>query len=223
MYFEGNDIGYSNHTYDIWPYTGLTYAGDGSPASTGNVQSITGSGMCSGMQFGYPYKSEADGYVDLFTPNGGSLIFTSQDGNGRIGCYSGISGTYRTITSSVFFSLFQEGGTTRQELMAAYMEFFSGGTGTAEDLSAQFETASVSVVSPSTGILTASICLPGQAGCELGVYDVCGRRVGTLVNGTVASGTHTFAIEAGDLAAGTYFICGTAGDQSVSERTVLLK
>lgn len=223
VYFEGNDIGFSNNSYDIWPYTGLTYAGDGSPASTGNVQNISGSLMCSGMEFGYPYKSEADGYVDFFTPSGGAIVFTSQDGNGRVGCYTGPSGSYRTITSSVFFSVFQENGTTRQELMSAYMDFLTGGTGTSGELAARFDSFSASTVSPSVGMLSLSLVLPGQSHCRVGVFDVSGHRVATMVDESLSAGSHTFTVPATGLVPGAYFIHGTAGGQTVSERTVLLR
>lgn len=223
VYFEGNDIGYSNRTYDIWPYTGLNYVGDGSAATTGNVQNLTGSLMCSGMEFGYPYKSEADGYVDYFSPDGGAMIFTSQDDLGRVGCYSGPANNYRTITSSVFFSVFQENGTTRQELMAAYMEFLTGGTGTSRDFAAQFNPVTASVVNPSSGMISLSLNLPGEAWCNFSVYDVSGRKVGTIVDAAVSAGNHAFAFSGNGLAPGTYFVCGTAGDLTVSERTVLLR
>ncbi len=223
VYFEGNDIGYSNRTYEIWPYTGLNYVGDGSSASTGNVQGITGSLMCSGMEFGYPYKSEADGYVDYFSPNGGAMVFTSQDDLGRVGCYSGPSNNYRTITSSVFFSVFQENATTKQELMAAYMEFLTGGTGSAGDPAAQINPVTASVASPSTGMISLCISLPREARCSLGVYDVSGRKVGTMVDAAVSAGNHTFAVSGSGLVPGTYFVCGKAGELTVSERTVLLR
>lgn len=223
VYFEGNDIGYNNKGYDIWPYTGLTYVGDGAAATTGNVQSISGSYMCSGISFDYPYKTEPDGYVDDFSPNGGAILFASQDGKGRVGFYDGPTQNYRTITSSVFFSVFQETGTTREELMVCYRNYLLGGTGTAEETSSTVSNIAVTVANPSTGMLSATVVLPGAANCDLGVYDVSGRRVGTLAAGTVSAGSHTFIMSGADLSAGTYLICGEAGGNRVSERTVLLK
>ncbi len=220
VYFEGNDIGYNNKGYNIWPYTGLTYAGDGAAATTGNVQSITGDLFCSGMNFNYPYKTEADGYIDYFTPNGGELIFESQDGLGRVGCYTGPTNNYRTITSGVFFSVFQENGTTREDLMAVYMEFLTGGTGISQKDDMFFD---VAAVSPSTGIFSATVTLQETALCDLGLFDVTGRRVGTLVSGLLSNGTHNLSASAAGMASGTYLISGTIEDQRVSVRTVLLK
>jgi len=187
------------------------------------VQDITGALMCSGMEFDYPYKSEADGYVDYFTSNGAGLIFESQDGNGRVGCYSGPSNNYRTITSGIFFSVLEEDATSRQELMAAYMEFFTGGTGVAEESGASVTASTVSAVNPVMGSFSATLTLHGTASCDLGLFDVTGRRVATLVSGTLSQGTHNLYVSATDMASGTYLISGTVGNEPVRLRTVLLK
>ena len=199
----------------------MSYVGDGAAPETGNVQSITGSGMCSGMEFDYPYKSEADGYVDDFSINGGEIIFTSQDSKARIGCYTGPSNNYRTITSAVFFSVFVEDATTRQELMAAYMEFFTSGTGIGEEGGSSFFT--VSAVNPAVGSFGATVVLQESALSDLGVFDMTGRRVGTLFSGTLPSGTSNLSFSGTGIASGTYLISGTVGNERVSLRTVLLK
>jgi len=223
VYFEGNDIGLSNKAYSIWAYTGLTYAGDGAAQATGNVQSITGSLMCSGMEFNYPYKTEPDGYVDYFTESGGASLFKSQDDFIRVGCYTGPSNNYRTITSSVFFSVFQEGSTTRQELMTAYMEFFNGGTGTAEHSEGVLSSFSVTAANPAVNSFSVTLVLPGSTVCDLGLFDVAGRRVGTLVSGIVPSGTHNLIVSGAELSSGAYLISGTVGSERIGLRAVLVK
>lgn len=197
--------------------------GDGAIASTGNVQNVTGSGICSGMEFDYPWKSEADGYVDYFTANGAEIIFISQDSKDRVGCYTGPSGNYRTITSSVFFSVLEEDATTRQELMAAYMDFFTSGTGIAEGYGGDIFAAPVSAVSPAVGSFSATVVLQGTASCDLGLFDVTGRRVGTFVSGSLSQGTHNLTVSGAGFASGTYLISGTVGNEQVRLRTVLLK
>ena len=179
--------------------------------------------MCTGMGFGYPYKSEADGYVDFFTANGGGLVFESQDGFVRVGCYSGPTNNYRTITSAVFFSVLQEDATSREELMAAYMEFFTGGTGVAEESGVALTGFSVSSVNPARGSFSVTVILQGSSSCDLGLFDVTGRRVGTLVSGTLSQGTHDLSVSAGGMTSGTYLISGTVGNEQVRLRTVLLR
>ena len=197
--------------------------GDGSPATTGNVQSITGLGISSGMEFDYPYKSEADGYVDYFSANGGEIFFESQPGPYSITrCPQ--PGVYRTITSAVFFSVLEElsAGTTREELMVVYMDYLTGTTGIAEG-SEGFSPAIITVVNPAMGSFSAVIELQGCAQCGLGIFDLSGRRIGEFCSGTLSQGTHNLSISGGSISAGTYFICGTVGEQQVSLRTVLLK
>ena len=196
--------------------------GDGSPASTGNVQSITGLGLSSGMEFDYPYKSEADGYVDYFAANGGEILFESQEGYGRVGC-SGYFNVYRTITSSVFFSVFEEisARTTREELMAVYIDYLTGTTGI-EEGGTELSPA-VTVANPAMGSFNVVIELQGCVQCDLGLFDLTGRRIGNFHSGTLSSGTHNLNISGSSISTGTYFVHGTVGEQEISLRTVLLK
>jgi len=70
-----------------------------------------------------------------------------------------------------------------------------------------------------------SLCLglPGETRCNIGVFDLSGRKVGTMVDAALTAGDHTFTLSVSDLSPGTYFICGNAGDLIVSERTVLIR
>ncbi len=196
--------------------------GDGSPATTGNVQNITGSGMYTGMEFDYPYKSEADGYVDYFSANGGEILFRSQDDYGRIGC-SGYFNDYRTITSAVFFSVLEEvtDATTREDLMTVYMDYLTGTTGVSGG--GELSTAVVTAANPAMGSFSAILALQECAHCDIGLFDLTGRKIGSFVSGSLPPGTHNLSISGNSISAGTYFIHGTVGGQEISHRTVLLK
>ena len=175
------------------------------------------------MEFDYPYKSEADGYVDYFSANGGEILFESQESYGRVGC-SGYFNVYRTITSAVFFSVFEEisAGTTREELMAVYMEYLTGTTGI-EEGGTELSPAIITVANPAMGSFNAVIQLQGCVQCDLGLFDLTGRRIGNFCSGTLSSGTHSLNISGSGISTGTYFVYGTVGEQEVSLRTVLLK
>jgi hypothetical protein len=174
------------------------------------------------MEFGYPYKTEPDGYIDYFTVNGGDSLFTSQDGKIRVGCYSGPSNNYRTITSSVFFSVFNQNSTTRKQLMAAYMEYFTAGTSVSEGSGAA-QSSVVSTANPAFGSLAVTVSLPVSTRCDLGLFDVTGRRIGTLVSGVLSEGTHRISFSGADVSSGAYLVSGTVGDRQVRLRTILLK
>jgi hypothetical protein len=222
VYLEGTDIGYNNSTTDIWPYLGITYDADGNAYSTGNVQTLTGRIMASGLTYGYPYQTMPDNYVDEFGPGSGDLVFICQAGEGRVGCYSGSTGAYRTITSSVVFSAIQDGTYTKAQLMDVYMEYLTGGTGTGDTGSMAVEHGWISVANPSYGRLSVTLELSCAAQCDLGVYDLTGRRMGTLAGGDIPQGTHTLVLDE-ELACGSYLVSGRIAGTTVTERVVLLR
>jgi hypothetical protein len=73
---------------------------------------------------------------------------------------------------------------------------------------------------PST-MLSFQLERPGQARLEL--FDMMGRRVRLLSEGTMAAGLHTQRLEAGELASGVYVLRLEADGQSQSRRLLLLK
>ena len=175
------------------------------------------------MEFNYPHKSEADGYVDYFSVNGGEILFESQDTLVRVGC-SGYSNVYRTITSSIFFSVFESipARTTREELLAVYMDYLTGATGITEGY-AEAAPDIVTVANPARGSFNAVIELQECVQCNLDLFDLSGRMVGSFCSGTLPQGTHNLIISGSTFSAGTYFIRGTVGEQDISLRTVFLK
>ncbi|MBN2564212.1 MAG: lamin tail domain-containing protein [Candidatus Eisenbacteria bacterium] len=75
---------------------------------------------------------------------------------------------------------------------------------------------------------TIAFNLPQGGDVTLEIYDVAGRKVATLLKGSVEAGPHTVswdgATDTGDHAAsGVYFYKLTAGDQKTSRKMVLLK
>lgn len=73
---------------------------------------------------------------------------------------------------------------------------------------------------PSTVI---SFKLPVVGEVQVAVYDVLGRKVATLVNGTMSAGSHQITFEAGSLSSGVYVIRMQAGDFVDSRQIVLVK
>ncbi|MEM1094204.1 MAG: SdrD B-like domain-containing protein, partial [Bacteroidota bacterium] len=73
---------------------------------------------------------------------------------------------------------------------------------------------------PST---TIGFMVPQAAPVSLVVYDLLGRPVQTLVDGTVAAGAHEVVFEAGNLPSGTYVYRLQAGGQTFTRTLVLMK
>ena len=58
---------------------------------------------------------------------------------------------------------------------------------------------------------------------QIRVYDVLGRKVGTLVDDVMTQGTHSARWDAGEMPSGIYFVQMEAGDFSEVKKVVLLK
>jgi hypothetical protein len=179
------------------------------PASTGNVQSLTGvSGtFAEGLNPGYLYREPPDEYVDEFGAGTGTLLVKDQAGKGRV-VFNEASG-YRTMVSGVIVGAMQ--GPARDQLLAKYVSFLLHGSGVAE----QREPAQVSQfsVSPNPvrqdGIIR-FVIPPGRAGL-LTIVDAFGRTVKTAPAADTRVEVHL------DIPAGTYFarLVTSAGSQTL--------
>ena len=65
--------------------------------------------------------------------------------------------------------------------------------------------------------------LPQQSDVLLEVYDMTGRQIATLVNETVAAGSHQVSFDAGNLSSGVYLYRLTAGNQVFSRKLTVIK
>lgn len=68
-----------------------------------------------------------------------------------------------------------------------------------------------------------SFQLEREAQVSLNVYDVSGRQMARLIEGTLPAGKHESIFEGRQLASGVYMVVLTAGDTRLSQRMVLLK
>ncbi|MCD4774901.1 MAG: serine hydrolase [Candidatus Aegiribacteria sp.] len=76
---------------------------------------------------------------------------------------------------------------------------------------------------PFTGSTAISFELPASAQIHLDVYDICGRKVRSLVEGGYPAGTTSVDFQQGELSSGLYFIVLRSGSDIRTERCVLLK
>jgi hypothetical protein len=81
---------------------------------------------------------------------------------------------------------------------------------------------------PTAGPTTLQVALPEASAVTLGVYDVLGRRVATLVDRELAAGTHTVrwdgrSTTGAQVGSGVYFVRMRAGDFTTTRRLMLVK
>lgn len=65
--------------------------------------------------------------------------------------------------------------------------------------------------------------LPASAAVSLRVYDVLGREVARVVDGTLEAGSHRAVWDARDVASGTYIVHFRADDFVASQRITVMK
>lgn len=73
---------------------------------------------------------------------------------------------------------------------------------------------------PSTNV---RFSLPSTSDVQVQVFDLLGRNVATLVNGTLPAGQHEVTFDASDLTSGLYLYTITAGSQRISRTMTLIK
>lgn len=117
----------------------------------------------------------------------------------------------------------------RVSMMTNAMEWLLGTSATPESpatLPTEFSLAQnyPNPFNPETSI---PFALPARANVKLAVFDLLGREVATLVEGTFEAGEHTVSFNGADLASGVYFyrLNAQAGEQSFNStrKLVLMK
>ena len=73
---------------------------------------------------------------------------------------------------------------------------------------------------PTTNI---QFAIPAASDVTLTVYDMLGRQVAVLVNGTLSAGTHTATFDASNLSSGTYMYRLQAGNFVETSKMMLIK
>ncbi len=103
-------------------------------------------------------------------------------------------------------------------------------TGVPDSPGPQHTTLAITNSHPNPFVHATSICyqLPAQSNVTVDIYNICGRRVRTLLTGLQAAGSHTATWDGRDetgahLAAGVYFCRLQAGGQSASTKLVIIR
>ncbi|MEM1043730.1 MAG: T9SS type A sorting domain-containing protein [Bacteroidota bacterium] len=103
------------------------------------------------------------------------------------------------------------------------VEFVDGMAAAPVTASARALTVGAAYPNPFSRATTIPFAVEAATDVRLAVYDVMGREVAVLVNGTVEAGRHEASFEAQDLASGLYVWKLTAGAQSQTGRLTLVR
>ena len=84
-------------------------------------------------------------------------------------------------------------------------------------------TLSAAYPNPFNPVTAFTLALPDAAHVDAYAYDLMGRRVAALHNGTLTAGQHTLRFNASDLPSGTYLIRVVADESAATSRATLVK
>jgi hypothetical protein len=76
---------------------------------------------------------------------------------------------------------------------------------------------------PFRGVAGVTLVLPAAGAVTVGLYDVLGRRVALLHEGTLEAGEHAFRLDGRMLPAGVYVMRAAAGGLVVTRAVTLLR
>ncbi len=226
LYIENPDLGFAHSGTLLYQMLGATYLGDGYGYTTGNVSSVTGQPgtFVAGMTYNYMYQQLPDNYVDYIGSNGGTILFKSQEGYGRVICYSGPSNSYRSIYSTFNFGALRNGVNTKLQLLVKYMEYLMP-IGIEESSETSLSDFSY-IPNPASKYVTFSFTLSATQNVCIEIFNTAGQKVKTLVNKDLGKGIHQFNWNLTDnnrrfVANGVYLCRISAGENTIT-RTVIL-
>ncbi|MBN2620281.1 T9SS type A sorting domain-containing protein [candidate division WOR-3 bacterium] len=228
LYVENGDLGYYHSSTTLYQMLGCTYVGDGNGYATGNVSHVTGESgtFVSGMGFDFPYQQPCDNYIDQIGSNGGTLLFRSQDNYGRIICYSGPSGSYRSIHAACVFGALRNGTHTKAQLMTQYMNYLTQTIGVEEVRDAVVSPISL-FPNPAYRVVNVSFALSRSAEVTLQICDIAGQSIRLLAERYMSAGTHAITWDGKDnsgrdASSGTYVFSIRVDGKTISKTAVLV-
>jgi len=221
---------------ELWDRFHCTYA-MGNAKAIGNVQSLTGEpgGIAAGMSFSYDYQADPDQFVGRIGPNGdpgSELLWSDQGDEARGAVYTDpTSGATRYMVPVLL------GATTGGTHPSTHLEFVTrllddlaliGTTGVEEVLAVPHRLAqnSPNPFNPTTRVQY--YVGTHDAPVRLAVYDIRGRLVTTLVDGTSEPGEQSVIWDGTDargrrVSSGVYFLRAEIDGWTEARKMVLLK
>jgi hypothetical protein len=132
--------------------------------------------------------------------------------------------THTMLTNFSWARLNDSGTNTRVDLINDVMDWLSGTTAIEEPVVLPVEfSLSQNYPNPFNAITTISYALPTTGNVRIQVYDIMGRVVGTLENGTVPAGYNQATWDAQGMPSGLYFLRLSTDQFSETMKMMLLK
>ncbi|RLD44225.1 MAG: hypothetical protein DRI89_03510 [Bacteroidetes bacterium] len=220
VYMEGGDTwAYDNQTA-VHPMFLIEGVADGN-GDLSTIKGQTGSIM-EALTFEFDGNNN---YIDrIGAQPGAGLIFNNQSPSYGVGV-SYESETYKTIgTSFEFGGLLDQEGSTKDEMMAAILQFFDiTYEWVGVDVIQERMTGLSAYPNPFSDKVTISLILEESTNVQIEIYNLTGKKVESIVGEKLNAGSHQFNWEASGMNAGIYFYTVKAGNEVVTKKLVLTR
>jgi hypothetical protein len=157
--------------------------------------------------------------------NGDFSLFVSVNGVDPTGTQWGPRETLETIPASAYSTdnaiTVNVPGRSVQFIMVEAGDKLLYPTSVADELKNDFEITNYP--NPFTSITTIQFQTPTSASVSLEVFDQTGKKVTTLINKKLPSGTHHFEFDGSFLPGGIYFYQLKVGESSTTKKMILVK
>ncbi|MFO8128408.1 MAG: C25 family cysteine peptidase [Bacteroidales bacterium] len=217
LYMEGGDTWFYDDPTPVHPLFHINGTEDGTD-DLGTILGLPGT-FTEFMEFTYSGDNNWIDHLQAISP--GFSIFKNQSpAYFNAVAYEGVD--YKTIGSSFEFGGLDDGDDTRDQLMAAYLEFFEVGglfTGTEENLSMEPELAVYP--NPASGNVTLHIASPGMEKAHVFLVNALGQKVLDVLQQEVPPGGLTRELDTGGLPAGFYHCILRTNSEQVTRKLVL--
>jgi hypothetical protein len=177
--------------------------------------------------YDYLFQEGPDHYVDAISSNGGTIFFIDQNDTGRAVSYSGPTNSYRAIHSTLIFGALQENTSTRNELMAQYIDYLTELTGIKNEIIEPPVISNPLKNHPNPFQIETKIywSVKTSSSVEIKIYDRAGSLVKNLFNGQSEPGNHSIVWDGKnnsgkEVNPGTYFIQFNNGSVSTTKAIV---
>jgi hypothetical protein len=245
VYWEGADAGWDygragGFRRAFFNLFGASLANDGRRRDLGNVQTLTGEPSFfreGAPTLGYDYQGIADTRVDEFTAStDAQVIMNSQSSpapessTGRMVAYQHPDYNYRTVISSVYLGAMtdQSPSIHHRWMVAAwiynYLTYKEISEIAENEMTTPSEIALIhSAPNPFNSSCEVYVSMPSSGNADLSVYDIEGKHISTLFNGSLNSAYHSCTFHGNNLATGLYFVRLVTKDVNSISKMYLLK
>lgn len=228
IYIESVDLGANHDGTTFFDYLGLKYIGDGSDQEVITVEGGTNC-MTSDLKFNYLGGYSPHYSLDRLETNGSDLLFSSEDGYGRMFIYE--TGPYKAVSSSILMGAIATGDSLNMkayfisELVNCFLGY-NPVTSLSENISAILNTGNYPNPFASNTTIQYTLNTTGQV--VINIYDIKGQVVRHLVSEEKLSGEYAFVWNAtndhgGLVNDGFYFYTITVNNHTHTEKMILLR